>query len=158
MLIGKKDQTIEDIFSVIDADNVPIEGIKFSELDIHLYGPSGGDVIATHPIFFMELGRGSYKVSFMPSEVGLYYLTIAHSIYFPAGKGGQFQIFSDDLSSIGTMVSLIKDFTEGRWRIDSSLNQMIFYRADNTTEIARFNLYDGAGNPAIENIFDRQKA
>lgn len=57
------------------------------------------------------------------------------------------------ISSIESTVDEILDIEGGRWKIES--NQMIFYKADGTTEVMRFNLFDEHGNPAMENIFDR---
>lgn len=45
--------------------------------------------------------------------------------------------------------------TTGRWLIDENTNQMIFYKDDNNTEIARFDLKDSAGNPAVDAVFER---
>lgn len=157
MILGRKNSVAMETFSIIDEDNLPVEGIPSSDFSYGIFGPSGDNVTFTHPITIEELGEGHYRVSFTPSEEGLYYLIIKHPLYFPAGKGGHFQIFSEDLSSLGAMTSLIKDFTEGRWRIDKNTNQMIFFKEDNTTEIARFNLFDSAGNPSVETVFDRQK-
>jgi hypothetical protein len=41
----------------------------------------------------------------------------------------------------------------GRWRIVG--DQMIFYKDDNTTEIARFNLFDESGTPSMDAVFER---
>ena len=46
-----------------------------------------------------------------------------------------------------------KEIEGGKWEILS--NQMIFYADDNTTEIARFNLFNAAGDPAETNIVKR---
>lgn len=54
-----------------------------------------------------------------------------------------------------TDLELIKNVEGGRWRIVS--NQMIFYEDDNTTEVARFNLFDSAGSPTMTNVYDRQR-
>lgn len=43
----------------------------------------------------------------------------------------------------------------GRWKIEN--NQMIFFGSNNTTEIARFNLFDDVGNPTMDSVFDRVK-
>lgn len=48
--------------------------------------------------------------------------------------------------------------TTGRWMIDENTNQMIFYKDDNTTEIARFNLKDSAGNAAVDAVFERLRS
>lgn len=52
----------------------------------------------------------------------------------------------------GTINSLY-DMQFGRWRIVN--NQMIFFKEDNVTEIARFNLLDDAGNPTVDAVFER---
>lgn len=43
----------------------------------------------------------------------------------------------------------------GRWKIVS--NQMVFYKDDNVTEIARFDLFDDAGTPTMDAVFERTK-
>ena len=43
----------------------------------------------------------------------------------------------------------------GRWKIDSTNKQMIFYQDDNTTVIARYNLFDKTGTASVESVFDR---
>lgn len=58
---------------------------------------------------------------------------------------------------ISGAVDFIKDIEGGRWRIDSGLNQMVFYKDDNTTEIARFDLFDAGGAPTTDAVFDRRK-
>ena len=52
-------------------------------------------------------------------------------------------------------VSFIKQIESGRWHITG--NQMIFYEDDNTTEIARFDLFDAGGSPSQINVFQRTK-
>jgi len=43
----------------------------------------------------------------------------------------------------------------GKWKIEA--NQMIFYKSDNLTEVARFNLKDSTGNPAMSNVYERSR-
>lgn len=43
----------------------------------------------------------------------------------------------------------------GRWIVDETTNQMIFYEDDNVTEIARYNLKDRNGNASVNEIFER---
>lgn len=50
-------------------------------------------------------------------------------------------------------VGFIKNIEGGRWRIVA--NQMVFYAADNTTEIARFDLKDAAGSPTMTAPYER---
>lgn len=59
--------------------------------------------------------------------------------------------------TFGELVNLIGHIEGGRWKIDAALNQMIFYKADNVTEVIRFDLKDISGQAASENIYERAK-
>lgn len=63
-------------------------------------------------------------------------------------------IYNVVTSMTGTLNS-IYDIQFGRWRIVG--DQMIFYKDDNATEVARFNLFDDAGNPTMDAVFERVK-
>lgn len=52
-------------------------------------------------------------------------------------------------------VSALYDISYGKWQIIA--NQMIFYRSDNTTEVARFDLFDDTGAPSMDAVFKRVK-
>ncbi len=52
-------------------------------------------------------------------------------------------------------ISQLYNISYGRWKIVS--NQMIFYADDNATELVRFNLFDDAGVPTMDAVFERQK-
>ena len=43
----------------------------------------------------------------------------------------------------------------GRWKIDKSSKQMIFFGEDNETTLARYNLFDRNGNASIDEVFER---
>ena len=59
------------------------------------------------------------------------------------------------LQNIAAQADFIAGIEGGRWQITN--NQMLFYADDNTTEIARFDLFDSNDNPASENIFERKR-
>jgi hypothetical protein len=44
----------------------------------------------------------------------------------------------------------------GRWLVDENNKQMIFFQDDNTTEIAKYDLFDRDGNPSITELFERK--
>ena len=44
----------------------------------------------------------------------------------------------------------------GRWLVDEDEKQMIFYQDDNSTEIARYSLFDRSGNASITELFERR--
>jgi hypothetical protein len=54
-------------------------------------------------------------------------------------------------------VASIYDISFGRWKIDKATNQMLFYKSDNVTLVARFNLFDDNGNPVFDGVFERVK-
>jgi hypothetical protein len=49
----------------------------------------------------------------------------------------------------------IRDMTAGKWKIIN--DQMIFYKEDNITEVARFNLFDENGLPTVDVPTERRK-
>lgn len=55
------------------------------------------------------------------------------------GGAGTIQTILTNLLDVSSGVTFIKDIEGGRWKIIN--NQMIFYKADNSTEVARFNLF-----------------
>jgi hypothetical protein len=72
-------------------------------------------------------------------------------------------IWEEDMSlhmtsgTAGEFLNLIYDIEGGRWKIDTTANQMVFYAADNITEIARFDLFDSGGSPASDNVYERRR-
>lgn len=59
------------------------------------------------------------------------------------------------LDAVGTNVDTLVDEASGKWEIVN--DQMIFYKADNLTEIYRFNLFNAAGVPAMEDVVKRER-
>tara|TARA_Y100000310_G_scaffold342477_1_gene445918 strand:+ start:805 stop:1278 length:474 start_codon:yes stop_codon:yes gene_type:complete len=57
--------------------------------------------------------------------------------------------------SFGYVVNFINDIQGGRWKVVD--DQMIFYKDDNTTEVARFNLFDSDGNATTTTPFERTR-
>lgn len=56
---------------------------------------------------------------------------------------------------LATFLDFIKEIEGGKWEIVN--NQMIFYKDDNSTEIARFNLYDDDGDPTMTKPYKRER-
>lgn len=67
------------------------------------------------------------------------------------------QMYATQSMMSGTLGQLY-DIEYGRWRIDAATNKMIFYKADNSTVVAEFNLFDSVGTPTIDSVFDRRRA
>jgi len=54
-----------------------------------------------------------------------------------------------------TQIELLWDEIGGKREIAN--NQEIFYKADNTTEVMRFNLFDSNGLPTMTNVYKRER-
>lgn len=59
------------------------------------------------------------------------------------------------LNSITGSIALTRDITAGRWKIVS--NKMQFYKEDNVTLVAEYNLTDDLGAPSMDAVFERTK-
>jgi hypothetical protein len=102
-----------------------------------------------------------YKVSFPAIEAAIQ----ASEDNIRGSDGDTLETLSDQIDAVKTGtdqiitdVQFIKDIEGGRWYIDTGQKQMVFLKADNITEIARFHLRDADGLPAIEDIFERIRA
>lgn len=62
------------------------------------------------------------------------------------------------LLMLSSSVDFTRHFTSGKWKIDTSAYQMIFYKEDNSTELARYDLKDESGNESYTSVFERVKA
>lgn len=61
------------------------------------------------------------------------------------------------IEAIAEDITFIKDIEGGMWQIDRDTKQMIFYKSDNITEIARFDLFDMNGTPSVDLIYKRER-
>ena len=59
------------------------------------------------------------------------------------------------VTTMQTDMQRLIDIEYGRWKIIG--NQMIFYKEDNSTVIATYNLFDDLGVPSMDAVFDRVK-
>ena len=100
---------------------------------------------------------GVYEVG---SLTGIYAALIA----FPSGfkgsilwdTGGVSPVYAtEDYSPIEEQTQFNYDISGGRWKIVN--NKMIFYKEDNVTEVARFNLLDDTGSPTMDDVHERVK-
>ena len=62
-----------------------------------------------------------------------------------------------DMASVLGNTEFIEAMEGGRWKIDKVTKQMTFYKADNITEITKFNLYNSNGVLAYEDVFERMR-
>jgi hypothetical protein len=62
------------------------------------------------------------------------------------------------LNMLSSSIDFTRHMTSGRWKLDTDSNLMIFYKEDNSTELARFSLTDSEGNGTTTSVFERTKA
>lgn len=55
------------------------------------------------------------------------------------------------------MIEFIYDVEGGRWLLDQNSNQMVLYKADNSTEVARFNFFGADTLPNVVNPYQRRR-
>ena len=57
-----------------------------------------------------------------------------------------------------SIIEFIYDVSGGRWKLDTATNQMILYKKDNNSEIARFNLFGADGSGTVASVFERRRS
>ena len=72
-----------------------------------------------------------------------------------AARAGYLDNLSAGAVALESTAQSINDEVGGKWEITG--NQMIFYKSDNSTEIMRFNLFNADGNPAVDNVYKRER-
>lgn len=116
-------------------------------------------------------GRGIYYFDYVDSDIEGTYLFVVNSLSHPKKDARQVYfekrvwsesekkqirdalgVDGDKIESVGGKIhnmiatlEFIKDIEGGMWEIEN--NQMIFYKSDNITEVARFDLFDEGGQP-----------
>jgi hypothetical protein len=94
------------------------------------------------------------SVSWSGQEAGSYLV-----LWVVSGTDDFNGAYTEDLQILdfGEAIDFLRDIEGGRWKIDTTLNQMIFYKEDNVTEVTRFDLFDADGVPTSENVFERRR-
>lgn len=139
-------------------------GVSYQVLDV------GGGIIAgpsTAGVYQVAPGIYAANITYPDNFHGQTLWTCPATGSFPVSHAvEQYNVEENDpkVADTWNMVNAITgtiydlyDMGYGRWKIDKNANQMIFYRADNTTEVARYNLFDDNGTPTFDGVFERQK-
>lgn len=66
---------------------------------------------------------------------------------------GSIDVLQASVAAVSSLTQEIHDMQYGRWKIVD--NKMLFYKSDNVTLVAQFNLFDDAGNPTMDSVFER---
>jgi beta-xylosidase len=76
-------------------------------------------------------------------------------VVMDVAEGAELTVLQGDVSRVKADVELIRKIEAGRWRIDKTTDQMIFYDNDGTTPLLTFGLKGIDGLPNHINIFER---
>jgi hypothetical protein len=94
-------------------------------------------------------GSGIYSASIYFTS------TFSGSILWDTGEGSP-SYATEDYNGNDYKIDFTRHITTGRWTIDNATREMIFYKEDNDTEIARYELFDENGAPSVSSVFDRK--
>lgn len=113
-----------------------------------LYDTKGTETVAATNAGVYELG----------SSTGLYGVELNLSTQFSGSivwsVSGNSRVFATEEVKIDQKMA--RYIHTGRWMVDETTKQMIFFQDDNVTEIARYDLFDRSGNASITELFERK--
>lgn len=101
-----------------------------------------------------EIAGGFYKYDFAGYDESKDYCIRADGTDTLA-ENDRYVFTTNEIGQITEDLTFLQDIEGGKWQITG--NQMIFYKSDNVTEVARFNLFDDAGVAAVLNVFKRER-
>lgn len=110
----------------------------------------------------VAVARSTVGVHEVGTDTGIYaapitFTNFVGSILWDTGEGSP-AYATEEYNGTEENVEFIKDIEGGRWSIDQGANQMIFYKSDNVTEVARFDLKGSDGNPNSTDVFTRRRS
>lgn len=88
-------------------------------------------------------------------DTGTHYFTSTHYATEDYNGNANLDNLYNVVAEMDGKLQSVYDMQFGRWKILNK--QMIFFKADNVTEIARFNLLDDSGNLSVDAVFERVK-
>ena len=147
-----KDENTYILAEFTSGDTVTIDIYRLSD-DVKIVDGAAVSEIAS-------TGTFKYLLDIVVTEKTEFLLITSDGVTDKRGKlvlGGYPDELKDKLVLIGDDVAFIKEIEGGRWKIDTTLKQMIFYNEAGTVEIAKFQLYDGSHVPSYTNVIERER-
>lgn len=138
------------IISYFKHNNVPQEGL-FPKIKIRKISDKS---IVVDDESMVEIGDGFYSYDFENYEEGIQFTVLVNggNELSPEEKYSHGVIDSIDHTDA---ISFIKNIEGGRWQIKD--NQMVFFKDDNKTEVAKFNLYNQSGQKTSTDVMERRR-
>ena len=136
MILGKIGESISDGFSVTTSSNILVPGIDSTAFTYHLFDSDNSEVGSSVGVNITELGYGHYRSSFTPNKTGVWILSIYHSLYFPWGKTGSFEIYNSDFNTIGVNLTRALGLMQENYYLDETI-----YDSSNNLTFGRIRIY-----------------
>jgi len=137
MILGKLSEPIHDDFSVTDVNDTLVPGIDSTAFTYHIFNENGDEVTSTVPVTITELGFGHYRSTFTPNVIGVWMLAVYHPVYFPWGKTGTIQVFSQDFDSMVILIKRILGLVQENFNISDTV-----YDDNNNMLSSKIKIYD----------------
>ncbi len=107
--------------------------------------------------------RSTTGVHEVGTNTGIYAAQITFATQFSGSilwdTGGTPAVYAaEQYNPTAENIEFIKDIEGGRWTINGTTNKMTFYKSDNTTVVAEFDLRDSAGAPSVSEVFTRLRS
>ena len=119
-----------------------------SNIRYQLFDTLGSSVLSVRNTGVYELG----------SSTGLYGVQLDLSTQFSGSivwsVNGNTNVYATEEVKIDQKMA--RYIHTGRWMVDEDTKQMVFYQDDNSTEIARYGLFDRDGEASITELFERR--
>ncbi len=148
--------------------NKQIRNVNFGSGKGFLTGSSGVGFTLINEFGLINQSRTTSGIYELVSGSGMY----ASFISFPDNFHGsivwdtgeltptyateQYNIEENDPNLLTDLQFLI-DMESGRWKLDATTKRMMFYKSDNMTLVAQFDLLDINGNPTIDLVTERRR-
>jgi hypothetical protein len=140
------------LWLVYQIDGEIVSGL--TNLSVRIEDDLGIEIVNTS---LTEDTNNSGKYVYDWNTIGITDNSTYHAHFYQANTliGVESYHFSSIFSTISTNIEFIKGIEGGRWEIVN--NEMIFYAENNSTVLARFELFNQAGQPDSTNVFERRR-
>ena len=147
-----KDENTYILAEFNSGDTVKIDIYRLSDDFLTVSGVNVSEISST--------GTFKYLFDTTVTEKTEFLLIMNNGITDKKGKlvlGGYPDDITDLLGSMETDLTFIKEIEGGRWKINTSTKQMIFYNEAGTVEVAKFQLYDKDHIHSYVNVMERER-
>ena len=107
-------------------------------------------------------GRSTTGVHEVGTSTGIYAAPITFSslfsgsILWDTGEAALLAVYAtEEYNQTEDKLNFIKGISGGRWKLDQTTKQMVFYDDDNTTIVARFSMYNSSKNSSVDSVHQR---